>query len=51
MLSLLVTTLSLGTSRTTVLQGVVHLVILQPIFLPPSFPDQEAGIGFYGLGH
>jgi Ca2+:H+ antiporter len=28
MLSLLVTTLSLGTGRTTVLQGMVHLVLL-----------------------
>jgi Ca2+:H+ antiporter len=28
MLSLLVTTLSLGTGRTTVLQGTVHLVLL-----------------------
>lgn len=38
LLSLLVATLSLGTGRTTVLQGTVHLVP-RSISSPPSFPE------------
>ena len=38
MLSLLVTTLSLGTGRTTVLQGLVHLVIFATYLFTTVIP-------------
>lgn len=42
LLSLFVATLSLGTGRTTVLQGVVHLVIFRLTCSQPSFPKSLA---------
>lgn len=40
-LTLLVATLSLGTGRTTVLQGVVHLTISVSTCSPPWSPERD----------
>jgi Ca2+:H+ antiporter len=45
-LTLMVATLSLGTGRTTILQGAVHSWSSLYIYLRPSCPDGSPPVGF-----